>query len=472
MPFKYGFLWGGATAANQCEGAWDEDGKGPNAADVMRAGGIGKPRVIDRTVEPGVYYPSHRAIDHYHRFREDLDLLAEMGFTCYRFSINWSRIFPNGDDEEPNEAGLKHYDEVIDACLERGMTPLVTLSHYETPLGLLKFGSWCDRRAVDCYVRYCETVFRRYKGRVRHWLTFNEINCVVHSPWVEAGIDRIDYASCMTAVYHQFIASARAVTLAHEIDPQNQVGMMYGGIFGYPATCAPEDIIGCMDYMHEQMFYCDVQCRGYYPTYKLRDLERRGVELPWQEGDANLLRAGKVDFFSFSYYFTMVAGRDTVPKEMFDTGYSNPHLTQTPWGQTIDPQGLRYALNLVYDRYQIPIMVVENGLGMYDEVAPDGQIHDPYRINYFAEHIREMKKAVELDGVDLMGYTTWGCIDLVSAGSGQMAKRYGFVHVDMDDEGHGTLERTRKDSFWWYRKVIASNGEDLSEDIELPEVVE
>jgi len=464
MPFKEGFLWGGATAANQCEGAWDEDGKGMDTADVMRAGGIGKPRVIDRVPVPGVYYPSHRAIDHYYRFEDDLDYLAEMGFTCYRFSIAWSRIFPHGDDAMPNEAGLAHYDKVIDACRARGIEPLVTLSHYEAPLGLLDFGSWCNRKTVDCFARYCEVVFKRYSGRVRYWLTFNEINCAVESPWMAAGIDKKDYASAMVAVYHQFLASARAVKLAHEIDPTNKVGMMYGGIFGYPATCAPEDMIGCMDYMHEQFFYCDVQCRGAYPAYKLRDLERRGIRLPVEPGDAELLRAGKVDFFSFSYYFTMVAGRETVPEHMFDTGYENPYLKQTPWGQTIDPLGLRYALNFVYDRYQIPIMVVENGLGMYDEVSADGKIHDPYRIHYFAEHIREMKKAVELDGVDLMGYTSWGCIDLVSAGSGQMAKRYGFVYVDMDDEGRGTLERTPKDSFWWYKRVIATNGENLDED--------
>lgn len=462
MGFPEGFLWGGATAANQCEGAWDEDGKGVNAADVMRAGGIGVERVVDRAPQPGVYYPSHDAIDHYHRFREDIDLLAEMGFTCYRFSINWSRIFPHGDDDEPNEAGLAHYDEVIDYCLDRGITPLVTLSHYETPCGLLKFGSWLNRRAIDCFARYCETVFRRYKGRVRHWLTFNEINCVVDEPWVEAGIDRSDYESAMIAVYHQFLASARAVVLAHEIDPGNRVGMMFGGVFAYPATPDPNDVIGTMEYLHQQMFYCDVQCHGAYPAYKLRDLERRGIVLPMQEGDEQLLRDGKVDFLSFSYYFTMTTGARTNPDHLFGTGYDNPYLEQTPWGQTVDAQGLRYALNLLYDRYQIPLMVVENGLGAYDVLDEGDRVHDGYRIEFFAEHIEQMKKAVEYDGVDLMGYTTWAPIDLVSAGSGQMEKRYGFVYVDRDDEGRGTLRRIRKDSFWWYRKVIASNGEDLS----------
>lgn len=461
MSFPKEFLWGGATAANQCEGAWDEDGKGPNAADVMRAGGIGIERIIDPAPLEGVYYPSHVAVDHYHRFKEDIDLLAEMGFNCYRFSINWSRIFPHGDDEVPNEAGLAHYDEVIDYCLSKGMTPLVTLSHYETPVGLLSFGSWLNRKAIDCFARYCKTVFVRYKGRVKHWLTFNEINCVVNAPWVEAGIEQSDYESAMIAVYHQFLASAQAVRIAHEVDSENLVGMMYGGIFAYPATCAPDDIIGTMDYMHEQMFYCDVMCRGYYPSYKLRDLDRRGVRLPQEPGDAELLRNGKVDFLSFSYYFTMTTGRNSVPEEMFKTGYANPHLDQTPWGQTIDAQGLRYALNLLYDRYQIPLMVVENGLGAYDELTEDRKVHDPYRIDFFSRHIEQMKLAVERDGVDLMGYTTWAPFDLVSAGSGQMAKRYGFIYVDRDDEGVGTLERIRKDSFWWYRDVVMSNGEDL-----------
>ena len=466
MAFSKNFLWGGATAANQCEGAYLTDGKGLSTADVMTAGDAKTERQITDGVMEGKNYPSHTAIDHYGRFKEDIALFAEMGFKTYRMSINWTRIFPNGDEEEPNEAGLKHYDEVFDECRKYGIEPLVTISHYETPLGLQKYGSWENRKVVDCYVRYCETIFKRYKGKVKYWLTFNEINSMSMSPWMAGGI-RLDASeqTRMSAAYHQFLASAKAVLLAHEIDPENKVGMMYGGLFAYPNSCDPKDIQATDEFMKQMLFYPDVQCRGYYPAYKLKEFERKGIVLPKQEGDDELLLKGKVDFLSYSYYFTLVCGQKTTGIDLacgsLVTGYTNPYLPATPWGWTIDPMGLRYSLNLFYDRYQIPLMVVENGLGAYDKVEEDGTIHDPYRIEYLREHIKEMKKAVEIDGVDLMGYTSWGCIDIVSAGTGEMKKRYGFIYVDTDDEGKGTYARSRKDSFYWYKKVIASNGEDL-----------
>lgn len=466
MGFPENFLWGGATAANQCEGAYLTDGKGLNTADVMTAGDAKTPREITKTVEEGKNYPSHIAIDHYGHFKEDIALFGEMGFKCYRMSINWSRIFPNGDDERPNEAGLKHYDEVFDECRKYGIEPLVTISHYETPLGLQKYGSWTNRKVVDFYLRYCETIFTRYKGKVKYWLTFNEINCMSMMPWMAGGVSPdADEQTRMTAAYHQFLASAKAVQLAHRIDPENKVGMMYGGMFAYPNSCDPDDVEACEHFMRKMLFYCDVQCRGYYPAYKVKEFERNGIVLPVIEGDAEELKAGKVDFLSFSYYFTLVCGKNSdavaINSGAMDTGYTNPYIPQTPWGWSIDPKGLRHALNLFYDRYQIPLMVVENGLGTYDKLEEDHSVHDPYRIDYLREHIREMKKAVELDGIPLMGYTPWGCIDIVSAGTGEMKKRYGFIYVDADDACQGSMKRYKKDSFEWYKKVIESNGEVL-----------
>lgn len=467
MPFPADFLWGGATAANQCEGAYLEDGKGLDTADLMTAGSKNSPRKITKTVDPACYYPTHEAIDHYHRFREDIALFAEMGFTCYRMSISWARIFPHGDDPEPNEAGLAHYDQVIDCLLEHGITPLITLGHYETPVGMASFGSWINRKAISCYERYVRTCFERYKGKVNLWLTFNEINCMSFSPWVAGAVDNASgYRDRMTAAYHQFLASARAVQIAHEIDPDNRVGMMYGGQFAYPATCDPKDVEGTDFFMHKMLMYPDVMCRGYYPAYAKKEFERLGIVLPEVPGDEELLRAGKVDFATFSYYRTQVCGKKTLSMSFFgrgpvNTGYTNPYTEKTDYGWSIDPYGLRHAINLFYDRYQIPVMVVENGIGMYEELDEDHHIHDIYRINYLREHIQAMKDAVEIDGVDLMGYTMWGCIDLVSAGTGEMRKRYGFIFVDKYDDGSGSLERYRKDSFWWYKKVIASNGEDL-----------
>lgn len=461
MGFPEKFLWGGATAANQCEGAYNVDGKGLSSSDVMTAGSVDRPRQITKEIMEGVYYPSHNAIDHYHHYKEDIALFAEMGFKCYRFSINWTRVFPNGDEDVPNEKGLEFYDSLIDECRKYKMEPLITISHYETPVGLTKYGSWVNRKCVDFFVRYCDVIFRRYNGKVKYWLTFNEINCIDSTPWTAAAVEAEDYASHMIAAYHQFLASAKAVQLAHKINPENQVGMMYGGIFSYPNTCDPDDVMQNMAYMQKELFYCDVQCRGYYPNYKLKELERKNIELPIQEGDLEDLRKGKVDFLSYSYYFSMVCGKNTELKDTFKTGYKNPYLPQTPWNWTVDPKGLRYSLNLLYDRYQIPLFIVENGMGMPDTLEEDGTIHDDYRIDYLRRHIVEMKKAVELDGIPLMGYTTWGPIDLVSAGTGEMKKRYGFIYVDVDDEGKGSFKRYRKDSFYWYQKVISSNGEEL-----------
>lgn len=460
------FLWGVATSANQIEGAYLEDGKGLSTADVMTAGSREKKRQITGEVIDGVYYPSHNAIDHYHRYKEDIVLLAQMHVKAYRMSMGWTRIYPNGDDELPNEAGLKFYDDLVNELLKYGIEPLVTISFFETPLGLQKYGSWKNRRVVDEYIKFAKTLFEYFNGRVKYWMTFNEINAMSAQSWVAGGINSTDEVERNIASYHQFIASAKAVALGHEINTENKVGMMYSGHFSYAATCDPDDVIGTVKFMHKWDFYTDVMCRGYYPSYKLIDLKKQNIELPILPGDDEILRKGTVDFISFSYYLTHTTGKNTsgIIKGLngLDTGYTNPYLKESDWGWGIDPKGLRYGLNYLYDRYQLPLMIVENGLGALDTVDVDGIVHDRYRMQYLKDHIEQMKLAIEEDGVDVIAYTVWSAFDLISLSTGEMKKRYGLIHIDMDDQGKGTKNRTPKESYYWYKKCIDSNGEDLS----------
>lgn len=469
MGFKPDFLWGGAVAANQCEGAWNEDGKGLTISDCMTAGDAKTPRQFTDGVVDGLYYPNHNGIDFYHRYKEDIALFAEMGFKVFRFSVSWARIFPNGDDEQPNEAGLRFYEDVIDTCLSYGIEPLVTISHYETPYALVKkYNSWASRDLVEFFLRYCETLFRRYKDKVKYWLTFNEINVVMLNPGMAAGIrfpegadrDQIIYQ----AAHHEFVASAKAVKLGHEINPGFRIGMMMLYPTFYGETCRPEDQLECMKQLDVHYYFSDVQVRGYYTPKAKKILEEKGVKLVTEEGDDQILREGTVDYIGFSYYNSNVATTrevELIGGNMMNA-VKNPYLTASDWGWQTDPIGLRIALNNLYDRYQIPLFVVENGLGALDTVKEDGTIEDDYRIEYLRQHIITMKQAVEEDGVDLMGYTVWGPIDLVSAGTGEMRKRYGFIYVDRDDSGNGTYARSKKKSFNWYKKVIATNGEDLA----------
>ena len=471
MSLPKDFLWGGAVAANQCEGAYLEDGKGLSVADVMTAGSKDKKRQITDGVVEGLYYPNHEGIDFYHRYKEDIKLFAEMGFKCFRTSIAWSRLYPQGDEETPNPAGIRFYHDLFDECHKYGIEPVVTISHYEMPLGLVqKYGAWRSRKLVDFFERYCRIIFTEYKGKVKYWMTFNEINAIEFGPWNPAGLligpDENREQVIYQAAHHQFIASAKAVLLGHQIDPENKIGCMT--LFGvvYPETCHPLDAKAADDMMSTMLAFADVQSRGEYPPRLLKKLERRGITLQMEPGDLKLLRRGTVDYIGFSYYMSMVqAGRPTEAnkaKGNVVAGVVNPYLPSSEWGWQVDPMGLRLTLRMLYDRYQKPLFIVENGLGAADTVEPDGAIHDSYRIEYLREHIKAFKAAVEEDGVPLMGYTPWGCIDLVSAGTGEMKKRYGFIYVDRDDEGHGTLARSRKDSFYWYQKVIASNGEDLA----------
>ena len=474
IKFPEGFYWGGATAANQFEGAWNVDGRGPSVDDHFLGGSYKEPRQITIDIDPNRFYPNHDGIDFYHHYEEDIALFAEMGFNMFRMSISWSRIFPNGDDAEPNEAGLAFYDRVFDCLSAHNIEPLVTLSHYEMPYHLVeKYNGWASRELIGFFEKYCQTVFDRYQDKVKFWLTFNEINCGTQDMGNLFGTSMIQGfegpASAvhttpqarMQALHHQFVASGRVVRYAHEHYPQFKMGNMDCFILSYAATCDPADVFATQQEMNTMNWYCsDVQVRGKYPFYAKRFWAENDVELVMEDGDLQDIADGKVDFYTFSYYMSGTVGthKDHEMTEGNMTfGGKNPYLESTDWGWQIDPLGLRIALNEIYARYEIPLMVVENGMGAYDEVEEDGSIHDPYRIAYLQSHVKAMGEAIA-DGVDLIAYTWWGPIDLVSAGTGEMRKRYGFIHVDKYDDGTGTYERRRKDSFYAYQKIIKSNG--------------
>jgi len=464
-PFPPGFLWGGATAANQVEGAYDEGGKGLSIQDVMPRGIAGPP-----TEEPTPDNLKLVGIDFYHRYAEDIALFAEMGFRTFRFSIAWSRIFPQGDEAEPNEEGLAFYDRVLDELERHGIEPLVTISHYETPLALArKHDGWVSRAMIDHYARYARTLFERYGSRVRYWLTFNEINSVLHAPFLSGGIvtpkDQLSPTDLCQAVHHELVASALATKIAREVAPDAQIGCMLIAMPTYPLTPDPADALAVMQADHLNLAFGDVHCRGEYPGYFLRHLREQGVELEVTEEDRATLRH-TVDFVSFSYYMSLCESADPDVKAGEGNlmgGVPNPTLEASEWGWQIDPVGLRIVMNQFWDRWRKPLFIVENGLGAKDElVEVDGRrtVVDDYRIAYLDDHLVQVGEALR-DGVDVLGYTTWGCIDLVSASTAQMSKRYGFIYVDRDDDGSGTLERYKKKSFDWYAEVIRTNGGSL-----------
>ena len=467
------FLWGGAIAANQCEGAYLEDGKGLSAVDILPSGALRKEAIFNPEIaleKEYDYYPSHTGIDFYHRYKEDIKLFAEMGFKCLRLSISWARIFPTGEEKEPNELGLKYYDGVFDELKKYKIEPLVTLNHFDTPLALIKkYGGWKDRRLIDLYVKYAETVLNRYKDKVTKWITFNEINMITHVPYLGGGIikdscedmDQLKYQ----AAHNQLIASAKVVKIAHDINSKNMMGCMLAAGNVYPYSCNPNDVMKSIDKDHEAYLFIDVQVKGKYPYYSKKAFTEKAVKIKIQEGDLEILKAGTADYIAFSYYSSRLTSSDENLNKKVVEGNAmntlkNPYLPTSEWGWQIDPVGLRVTLNSLYDRYEVPLFIVENGLGAVDEINSEGKIEDDYRIHYFKEHIKEMKKAIE-DGVDLLGYTSWGCIDLVSSGTGEMKKRYGFIYVDKDNEGNGTLKRIKKKSFYWYKNVISSNGKVL-----------
>lgn len=468
MSLPRDFLWGGAVAANQCEGGFNIDGKGISIMDVMGAGAYQRKRQITDGIQSDIYYPNHQAIDFYHHYKDDIKLFAEMGFKCFRLSIAWTRIFSRGDEEIPNEAGLKFYDDVFDECLKYGIEPIVTLSHYEMPFTLVKeYGAWRNRQLIDFFVNFAKVCFQRYKGKVKYWMTFNEINGVIFMPWAGSGIssqfgeDNIQIR--YQAAHYQFVASALAVKIGHEIDSNNQIGCMVLSTIAYPETPHPLDALAADEFMRATTLFTDVHVRGTYPAYMIKKLKNNHIHLDVTEQDLEIIKNGCVDYIGFSYYSSNVANREMLMAGDGNVvgGVKNPYLDANEWGWQIDADGLRLVLRQLYERYHVPLFIVENGLGYNDKVESDGSIIDDYRIAYLREHIRAFKDAVEIDGVDLIGYTPWGCIDLISAGTGEMKKRYGFIYVDCDDQGHGTLTRKKKKSFEWYKRVIQSNGESL-----------
>ena len=477
MILSKDFLWGGATAANQFEGGWNVDGKGASTSDMLTAGTHTIPRKITKETIDGLNYPSHDAIDFYHRYKEDIKLFAEMGFKVFRMSIAWTRIFPNGDDKEPNEAGLKFYDDVFDELKKYNIEPLVTISHYEMPFNLTKkYNGWASRNLIDFFINYCSVIFNRYKDKVKYWLTFNEINCGTMPMGGYLGLGILNEGTedflhqndnkqiRFQALHHQFVASAKAVKLGHSINKDFKIGCMIAHMTTYPYTCNPDDILLAQKKNQLANDLCgDVQVRGEYPFFAKRYFEENNIVLDITEEDKKILKEGTVDYYTFSYYMSnceSASGDEDKTSGNLLGGIKNPYLEASDWGWQIDPKGLRYTLNELYGRYNIPLMVVENGLGAFDKVEEDGSINDDYRIEYLKDHIIQMKEAVK-DGVDLIGYTPWGCIDLVSASTGEMEKRYGFIYVDKDNAGEGTLERKKKKSFEWYKNVIKTNGEEL-----------
>lgn len=488
MSFKDGFLWGGATAASQHEGGYNLGGRGLSTFDAVTGGGYKIPRKItyiteDGTVEESpvdstmtgkipvgakgyikedVFYPSHEATDFYHHYKEDISLMSEMGFKCFRMSISWSRISPQGM-YDLNEEGLQFYDDVFDELLKYGIEPVVTLNHFDMPMHLAdNYDGWLSREVIDFFLFFAKTVFNRYKDKVKYWMTFNEIN--VLSSWCQIGIHDNCPQNLYQAHHHIFVASAKAVMLGHEINPNNKIGMMVSYTPSYPMTCLPEDVMEAIEFNRQKHFYMDIQAKGYYPEYQLKFFERSGISIQMKNGDLNIIKNGTVDYIGFSYYMSTVSSTDPNAEKTEGNQFiacKNPHLETSDWGWTVDPLGLRIALNEIYDRYHLPMFIVENGLGAPDTIENDGAINDDYRIEYLRNHIRAMKDAVELDGVDLIGYTPWGCIDIVSAGTGEMKKRYGLIYVDRYDDGSGDFSRKKKKSFDWYKNVIETNGNDL-----------
>lgn len=482
--FPKNFLWGGALSACQAEGAYNQDGKTLTIPDVMKFNTKRDRKVTKQmkiTMEmikeaqadtDTINYPKRRGIDFYHTFKEDLTLMAEMGFKIFRYSFAWSRVFPNGDDKQPNQKALKFYDELIDTCISLGMRPLITLSHFDMPVLLIeKYGGWYNRELIDLYVKYCDVLFSHFKDRIKYWVTFNEINMSVKAGPKTLGIideGQENYEEMLfQGLHHQFVAASIVTKLAHEIDAENKVGSMVAYFTTYPYTCRPEDAIAMQkeDQM-KNLFFLDILNKGIYPYYATTYFEEKGIHLNMMESDLQMIKENTADFVGMSYYNSMVSAGDNAQLELTSGNvhsvYKNPYLLANDWGWQIDPVGLRYTLNHIYDRYQKPIFILENSSGFFDTLNVDGTIHDPYRIEFLRKHIEQMKLAV-MDGVKVIGYTMWGPIDMISSSTSEMSKRYGFIYVDQDDYGYGTKKRYKKDSFYWYKEVIRTNGENLNE---------
>ncbi|MGF2146101.1 6-phospho-beta-glucosidase [Vagococcus fluvialis] len=471
------FLWGGALAAHQVEGAWNEAGRGMSIADVMTAGGNGISRKITEGILENEYYPNHEAIDFYHYYKEDIQLFKEMGLKCLRTSISWSRIFPNGTEQEPNEAGLQFYDDLFDELIKNGIEPVITLSHFEMPYNLYKeFGGFGNKEVIPLFVKFAKCVFTRYKNKVTHWMTFNEINNQADGQedlhvWTNSAmiLNETDNKEevVFQAAMNELIASAYAVREGKKINPNFKIGCMMAYVPIYPHSCNPNDMIASLKINERRYFYSDVHVRGEVPSYTQKYWERNNYNIEISEEEKAVLKEGTVDYIGFSYYMSGTVSTDMtiegIPNKDFKGTQMvrNPYIESSEWGWPIDPVGLRYILNTVYQRYNVPLFIVENGFGAYDQLDENNFIKDDYRIDYLSKHIEQMELAIVEDGVDVIGYTPWGIIDIVSFGSGEMEKRYGMIYVDKDNKGEGTLKRSKKMSFDWYKNVIATNGAEL-----------
>ncbi|MER0123230.1 glycoside hydrolase family 1 protein [Streptococcus sp. ZJ100] len=463
------FFWGASTAANQVEGGWNQDGKGVSIIDILAQ--TDNFRKETDGVQEGKYYSSHQAVDFYNRYVEDIAMMAEMGINTYRMSIAWTRIYPTGLESEPNEAGLVFYDRVFDLLKENGIEPIVTISHYESPFELAKQGGWSKRTMIDYYLKYCQTIFKRYQDKVKYWIPFNEMNCmlvpfgIMTAGGIFASIDSPENTLQLRlqCLHHQFVANAKAVKLGKSINPNFQFGCMIASMLSYPLTPHPDDIrLADKNNLINNMFCSDVLIRGDYPYYIKEYFEENSIELAMEVEDVDILKAGTVDFYSCSYYMSSCIGNDRSAAEVSGnllSGLKNPYLIESEFGWQIDPKGMEIFLHRVYDRYGLPIMIVENGLGAKDELI-DGHVHDDYRIAYLREHIKILEEVIA-KGVDVIGYLPWSAIDLMALSTGTIDKRYGFIYVDVDNQGNGSFNRYKKDSFYWYKKVIASDGKEL-----------
>ena len=473
--FPENFLWGGAVAAHQLEGGYLEGGRGLSTADMMTVGSPKALREITPTLDADKYYPNHEAIDFYHKYKEDIKLFKELGLKCFRTSISWSRIFPKGDEETPNEEGLKFYDDLFDELLKNDIQPVITLSHFEIPYHLVtEYGGWRNRKLIDYFVRFATVCFKRYHKKVKYWMTFNEINNQANfempfALFTNSGIIFEDNENkeevMMQAAHYELVASSKAVKIAHEIDKDLQVGAMMAMVPIYPYSCKPEDIMEAQKAMQHRFWFADVQARGHYPNYINCYMRNHHINLERTAEDIEILKQGTVDYIGFSYYMSMTtqAPCDAAPLFAFNENVDivkNPYIKASDWGWQIDPLGLRYTISWLYERYEKPLFIVENGFGAYDKLE-DNTVHDNYRIDYLNNHLVAVLDAINHEGAKIIGYTPWGIIDLVSAGTGEMEKRYGVIYVDKDNQGNGTLKRLKKDSFAWYQEVIKTNGKNL-----------
>lgn len=466
------FFWGGATSAAQSEGNYLADGRKPSNFDFLplddrRLKAVYKNQSASILKSRGdEIYPGRNGNDYYHHYQEDIALLKELGANSFRFSISWSRIFPTGEEEAPNEAGLLFYENILTELERLQMEPIVTLSHFEIPLHLVKkYNGWENRKVVELFLHYAETVMQRFKGRIKYWIPFNEMNMVLHIPFIGGGIlfeeGKDNLSIQYQAGHHQLLANALSIEAGKRIDPDNQFGAMLAAGKTYAYTCDPKDVFAALQQEKENLLFSDVQVFGEYPRFFSHFIKDKQLNLTIYPADRKTLQKNTVDFVSFSYYSSAcTAAEENGIDRVATNGYTtlrNPYLPKAKSIWQDDPLGLRITLNQLQDRYHKPLFIVENGIGTQDDFV-DGKVHDDYRIHYLKEHVKNMLLAMEEDGIDLMGYLMWGIIDLPSVSEGKISKRYGVIYVDQDDENNGSHQRYKKDSFAFYQKVIASNG--------------